>query len=117
MPIGKAIETDAGLRLGITPAIIPGMTLGIIGTIPGTMAIMDTTAAGIRLGIMVVTIAPGDIGDGMDRDTMLADIIAQVSRADSTSLALQRPLIVRMAAGASTTARALVMEHSAMVRR
>ena len=80
MPIGKAIETDAGHRLGITPAIIPGMTLGIIGTTPGTTDIMDTTAVGIRLGIMVViTIAPGDIGDGMDRDTMPADIIAQQS--------------------------------------
>ena len=117
MPIGKAIETDAGLRLGITPAIIPGMTLGIIGTTPGTMAIMATTAAGIRLGIMVDTIAPGDIGDGTDRDTMLADIIAQVRRADSTSVALQRQLIVRMATGASAIARALVMEHLAMVRR
>ena len=117
MPIGKAIETDAGHRLGITPAIIPGMTLGIIGTTPGTTDIMDTIAAGIRLGIMVVTIAPGDIGDGMDRDTMFADIIAQVSRADSTSLALVRPLTVHMAADASATARVLVMEHSAMVRR
>ena len=116
MPIGKAIETDAGLRLGITPAITLGMIPGI-GTIPGTMVITATTAVGIRLGIMVDTIAPGDIGDGMDRDTMLADIIAQVSRADSTSLALQRQLIVRMAAGASATARALVMEHLAMVRR
>ena len=117
MPIGKAIETDAGHRLGITPAIIPGMTLGIIGTTPGTMAIMDTTAVGIHPGITEATIAPGDIGDGMDRDTMFADIIAQVSRADSTSLALQRQLTVRMAADASATARALVMEHSAMVRR
>lgn len=117
MPIGKATETDAGHRLGITPAIIPGMTLGIIGTTPGTMAIMDTTAVGIRPGITEATIAPGDIGDGMDRDTMLADIIAQVSRADSTSLALVRPLTVHMAADASATARVLVMEHSAMVRR
>ena len=117
MPIGKATETDAGHRLGITPAIIPGMTLGIIGTTPGTTAIMDTTAVGIRPGIMVATIAPGDIGDGMDRDTMLADIIAQVSREDSTSLALVRPLTVHMAADASATARALVMEHLAMVRR
>ena len=120
MPIGKATETDAGHRLGITPAIIPGMTLGIIGTTPGTMAIMaimDTTAVGIRPGITEATIAPGDIGDGMDRDTMFADIIAQVSRADSTSLALVRPLTVHMAADASATARALVMEHSAMVRR
>ena len=117
MPIGKATETDAGHRLGITPAIIPGMTLGIIGTTPGTMVITATTAVGIRPGIMVATIAPGDIGDGMDRDTMLADIIAQVRRAGSTSLALQRQLIVRMATGASAIARALVMEHLAMVRR
>ena len=71
MPIGKATETDAGHRLGITPAIIPGMTLGIIGTTPGTMAIMDTTAVGIHPGITEATIAPGDIGDGMDRDIML----------------------------------------------
>ena len=117
MPIGKATETDAGHRLGITPAIISGMTLGIIGTTPGTMVITATTAVGIRPGIMVATIAPGDIGDGMDRDTMFADIIAQVSRADSTSLALVRPLTVHMAADASATARVLVMEHSAMVRR
>ena len=75
MPIGKASETDVGRRLGTTAAIIPGMTLGIIGTTPGTTDIMDTTAAGIRLGIMVVTIAPGGIGDGTDRDTTLADII------------------------------------------
>ena len=113
---GMAIETDVGARRGIIQAITLGMIPGI-GTTPGTTAIMDTTAVGIRPGIMVVTIAPGDIGDGMDRDTMLADIIAQVSRADSTSVALQRQLIVRMAAGASATARALVMEHSAMVRR
>ena len=117
MPIGKAIETDAGHRLGITPASIPGMTLGIIGTTPGTTDIMDTTAVGIRPGITEATIAPGDIGDGMDRDTMFADIIAQGSRADSTSLALVRPLTVHMAADASATARALVMEHSAMVLR
>ena len=116
MPIGKAIETDAGHRLGITPAITLGMIPGI-GMTLGTMAIMDTTAAGIRPGITEATIAPGDIGDGMDRDTMLADIIAQVSRADSTSLALVRPLTVHMAADASATARVLVMEHSAMVRR
>ena len=82
-----AIETDVGARRGIIQPITLGMIPGI-GTIPGTMVITATTAVGIRLGIMVATIAPGDIGDGMDRDTMLADIIAQVSRADSTSVAL-----------------------------
>ena len=65
---------DAGRRPGIIPAItlgmIPGMTLGIIGTTPGTMAITDTTAVGIRPGITEATIAPGDIGDGMDHATM-----------------------------------------------
>ena len=79
MPIGKAIETDAGHRLGITPAIIPGMTLGIIGTTPGTMAIMDTTAVGIHPGITEATIAPGDIGDGTVHATMPADIIARTA--------------------------------------
>ena len=70
MPIGKATETDAGHRLGITPAIIPGMTLGIIGTTPGTMAIMATTAVGIRPGITEATIAHTAIGDGTVRATM-----------------------------------------------
>ena len=116
MPIGKGIAMDAGRRPGIIPAITLGMIPGI-GMTLGTMAITATTAVGIHPGIMVATIAPGDIGDGMDRDTMLADIIAQVSRADSTSLALVRPLTVHMAADASATVRALVMEHSAMVRR
>lgn len=116
MPIGKGIAMDAGRRPGIIPAITLGMIPGI-GMTLGTMAITATTSVGIRPGIMVATIAPGDIGDGMDRDTMLADIIAQVSRADSTSLALQRQLIVRMATVASATARVLVMEHSAMVLR
>ena len=74
MPIGKATETDVGRRLGITPAITLGMIPGI-GTIPGTMVITATTAVGIHPGIMVVTIAPGGIGDGTDRDTTLADII------------------------------------------
>ena len=116
MPIGKGIAMDAGRRPGIIPAITLGMIPGI-GMTLGTMAITATTSVGIHLGITVAIIAPGDIGDGMDRDTMLADIIAQVSRADSTSLALVRPLTVHMAADALATARVLVMEHSAMVRR
>ena len=116
MPIGKATETDAGRRPGIIPAITLGMIPGI-GMTLGTMAITATTAVGIHPGITEATIAPGDIGDGMDRDTMPADIIAQVSRAGSTSLALVRPLTVHMAADALATARVLVMEHSAMVLR
>ena len=98
MPIGKATETDAGHRLGITPAIIPGMTLGIIGTTPGTMAIMDTTAAGIRPGITEATIAPGDIGDGMDHATMpeattvrtatISDLFAAILLQDTDPIAM-----------------------------